>query len=576
MKKKQQDRFSSLNNWNNDMTSLRPTSLARVFAAGNLPPELLAHGDAVLRIFSEDPKEAKKLASLIPRSEFRSAQSYFAWCQFLALFIKSADGGSEKARELAALKSFSDSERSCYRANRRLRHFEKYPNRLDPVTRTVMARARCIISRVLGEFTPDVLDYIIGESRPGSGVCIGTRDRLRVTAPFKLADTRLCCSERALPYARQLVEGSPVWLRLVAEVDWERGIVHVPYVDTPYNRVSFVAKDSTTMRTIAVEPHLNVCLQLGVHAYLARQLRRVGVDLHDQTGNQRMAREGAARWADADPLVTLDLSAASDSLSIGLVESLLPPTWVDFLGCLRSDSYMVKGKGPYRYQKWSSMGNGYTFALESLVFAALAQACLTLTRSQGRVAVYGDDIIVPRGSAALLIQVLKYCGFRVNTDKSSLFGEFRESCGEDYWATSRVVPVYLRGLSRLRPTDMYRLVNGLSPQFVNGGIRQLCYDAHVGRPILYGLESLHNEASCWWTDFASLRERKLIRYVPRHYAWVQRVAIFRPRKVPVDVNWGYAAALFGTTFVSDDRFAAKSTLRREGKWSLTKETVDAR
>ena len=563
--------LASLENWNNAATVLRPCDVARVFATQNLHGMFLNLALSSLDLFEAgDAVSAKALVDSVPRTEFSSSQEYYVWAQFRAYFLKSSLLGDQKQKRSEAERKFISAERACARSNRRLRFYFRYTARENPIYRIILSRARGLISEVLGNFTESTLEHILDFSRPGGGIAIGSLKRDFVTLPYKLGvETRLVCTEACLPYARMLVETSPHWLKLHASVDWNNKVVTVPYEKTLSNRIGFVPKDATTMRTIAVEPHLNMCLQLGTHEYISRRLKAVGVDLGDQTRNQRAAKRGSTDWHELDPIVTIDLSSASDSISRGLVERLLPTVWFEFLDALRSKNYVLGGGDPVEFQKWSSMGNGYTFSLESLLFWALAKACSTLSSSDDMICVYGDDICLRRGSAALFTEVLKYAGFSVNLEKSAFYGPFRESCGEDYWAGDRVVPLYLREITFLKPTDMYRLVNRLNPRFDNSGICSAVFKAHRGTPILWGLPT-SDDTCCMWTSLERCKSLRMVRWNSFVQAWEQRVASYRPYKERVEVNAGYAAALLGDRKVVDERWQSKSTLRKRGSWNLVR------
>lgn len=565
---------SSVKNWDNACTVLRPVDVARVYATENLNGALLDCALLACSLFEAGHVVAsKKLTDEIPRSEFTSSQDYFLWAQFLAFFSKSSLKGDRKSREVAALKKFKSSEMACYRANKRLRFYGARSSRENPLYRVILSRARGMISDVLGNFSESTLEHILAWSRPGSGTAIGTRDPRFVTLPFKLGEeTELVCTPEALPYARLLVEGSPAWFRLHADVEWSSLTYSVPYITTAANRVAFVDKDARTMRTIAIEPSLNQCLQLGTCEFLVRRLKSVGVNLLDQSVNQRASREGALCWQDLDPLVTLDLSSASDTLCIGLVERLLPSAWYSFLDDLRSKAYTIGGEA-YTYHKWSSMGNGFTFPLESLIFWALAKASASMSRSNDRVHVYGDDIICHRGVAALLIEVLKYCGFSVNTEKSALFGPFRESCGEDWFGSERVVPVYLRYMETLRPTDIYRVINSLDSRLVKGRTVSTLYKSLRGRPILFGLPTSDPSNCIWVDDVSSLTKSGFLRYSKKWQCWTQLVANYSPLKRRVGDKAGLAASLLGSRELTEGVRGPRSTLRRRGKWSLLRISV---
>jgi hypothetical protein len=207
-----------------------------------------------------------------------------------------------------------------------------------------------------------------------------------------------------------------------------------------HNDITFVPKTTLTRRSIAIEPCLNGYLQKGVDLTMRDFLRkRVDLDLTNQLRNSEMAREGSIGIGDT--FSTIDLSSASDSISIGLVKNLLPPDWFYLLDRLRSKSFRYKNK-VYPYSKFCSMGNGFCFPLQTLIFAA---ACHAVGGGQPNVdfRVYGDDIAIRGSRADDLITLLRALGFDTNPDKTFTSGPFRESCGEDYWQGVNVRPVYL-------------------------------------------------------------------------------------------------------------------------------------
>ena len=80
---------------------------------------------------------------------------------------------------------------------------------------------------------------------------------------------------------------------------------------------------------------------------------------------------------------------------------LLPEAWFDLLNDCRSQAVSYKGEW-IELNMFSSMGNAFTFELESLIFWAIANAVCYCSGSRGHISVYGDDIIVPSGAAGLL------------------------------------------------------------------------------------------------------------------------------------------------------------------------------
>jgi hypothetical protein len=193
---------------------------------------------------------------------------------------------------------------------------------------------------------------------------------------------------------------------------------------------------------------MNIRLQLRVGAYIRKRLKKFGCDLDDQSVNQRRALVGS-RFGH---LSTIDLSAASDTVAYELVVELLPPDWVCLLDDLRSKYTRWPDGSVRKNEKFSSMGNGFTFELESLIFLAVASAMT------GDVTVYGDDIVVPSQAFPAVRQALELCGFTVNSAKSYYTSLFRESCGENRFGGVCVTPVYLRRLPR-RLEDVVLLHN---------------------------------------------------------------------------------------------------------------------
>jgi hypothetical protein len=185
---------------------------------------------------------------------------------------------------------------------------------------------------------------------------------------------------------------------------------------------------------------MNIRLQLSVGSFIRYRLKKFGVDLNDQTINQRRAKFGSI----TSKLATIDLSMASDTLALELVWELLPVEWACLLDDLRSKYTLWPDKLWRKCEKFSSMGNGFTFELESLVFYALASAV-----TEG-VSVYGDDIIVPTSVFHDVLDVLEGAGFKSNTAKSFASGWFRESCGADMFRGLDCTPVYLRSLPKTR------------------------------------------------------------------------------------------------------------------------------
>lgn len=223
------------------------------------------------------------------------------------------------------------------------------------------------------------------------------------------------------------------------------------------NKVITVPKNSKIDRTIAVEPGINLWFQKGAGTMIRRRLLRAGVDLNSQDRNQRLARLSSK----TGHLATIDFSSASDTIARKTVEALLPPQWFVLLNSMRSHRGRIDDGYWFTYAKFSSMGNGFTFELESLIFYAIAYACVKQAGGDvTQISVFGDDVIIPVDVVEVYSKVCEFYGFTVNKQKSFSSGYFRESCGSHYYSGTSCKPVFLRRLLR-RDIDFYLIHNNI-------------------------------------------------------------------------------------------------------------------
>lgn len=224
-------------------------------------------------------------------------------------------------------------------------------------------------------------------------------------------------------------------------------------------RLTSVAKNSTSRRTITIEPLVSMFYQQGLNTVLRDNIAQCAVlsrslSLTDQSINQAMALEGSrtGEWS------TLDLSAASDRLSLSLVQLVLghhSSFYSAMIEC-RSSHVLDWKNQPRAVKKFAGMGNALTFPVQSIVFANIAIAGILFSEGFSRpsyrdvrrvaslVRVYGDDIIVPTHYARHVVDWIESFGLKVNQKKSFTEGNFRESCGLDAYKGYDVTPVYLR------------------------------------------------------------------------------------------------------------------------------------
>jgi hypothetical protein len=349
---------------------------------------------------------------------------------FSEVLSKFDDGKPNLEKEVATWSRFHEAEALCAKANHELRRIDSDETELCSVIKLTQS----MIRRILRPFNWDQAAHYFAWG-PGSTTRLPRR---KSDAAHKFAGTPHTTKGNAA-LAHACIRMSPAWEKSLSPYAGEDAFGHCKVVVG--NRVVTVPKNYKTDRTIAIEPDMNIYVQKGIGGLMRKRLKDAGCDLDDQTRNQRLARVGSISGA----LATIDLSMASDCLSRKLVELLLPADWLMALEQSRSPFGVLPSGEKIFYQKFSSMGNGYTFELESLIFYSLAKAyCHIRGVSDDRVSVYGDDIIIPNQIADLFMCTLERLGFQPNYKKSHVGGYFRESCGKHYFHGHDVTPFYVK------------------------------------------------------------------------------------------------------------------------------------
>lgn len=275
----------------------------------------------------------------------------------------------------------------------------------------------------------------------------------------KMFSSPLSCSDRSLyQWYQHSISRLPEWANAENIRQASYGSARV----VRGSKLSFVPKNDRISRCICTEPTLNTFYQLGLGSILEDRLKsRFSIDLTvQQFKNRDLARLGSI----TDGLSTIDLSSASDSISLKMCQWALPPDMFKLLVKLRTPSTEVEGLGTQELHMISTMGNGYTFPLQTMLFACAVVACLHfrgIPESRGESdqlwGVYGDDIICPRLITSDVIHLLALLGFRVNDDKTFVEGPFRESCGSDFYCGTDIRGVYLKKLET--EADFYVAIN---------------------------------------------------------------------------------------------------------------------
>lgn len=345
-----------------------------------------------------------------------------------------------------ALDSFFESEHACHRTNLRLESLfygwsdPSYNENLS----SLVARIREKIQEWIGAGPPT----IYGRFGPGATMSDSSR---ACTVPDKMSSSPTITED--------------AWPNLVSwsETKWASAVIKRTAASPQYSGVTVikgnsfftVPKSAKALRGCCKEPSINAFYQRGLGVSLGKRLKRIGFDLKD-------GQETHRKWARYASLTgeysTIDLSSASDTVSKSLVKLLLPPRWYRALSELRSPKTKVDGRWVH-LEKFSSMGNGFTFELETLLFGAIAQ--VVSGSSPGiDLFVFGDDIIVPTKASDDVLAALRYFGFTPNKRKTFVDGWFRESCGGDYFRGVRVRAHNMEVLPS-EPQHYISLANGI-------------------------------------------------------------------------------------------------------------------
>lgn len=287
-------------------------------------------------------------------------------------------------------------------------------------------------SNVIGDLIGDVppVDALVGAFSGGAST---SRPRTHSFPAGKYVGKAHVTSDCLDGYFGLLPEELPSWFGF-------QNSDRLTPVKVQGNVMFTVPKKTDIDRVAAKEPDLNMFVQKGIGDFFRSRLLRAKINLNDQSINRSLALRGSIDGS----LATLDLSSASDSVTTELVFQLLPVTWFTLLDAVRCRVTTLVSGEEHRNCMFSSMGNGFTFELESLLFYALMRTTAYFTGTRGVVSVYGDDLIIPTRMADEAIQVLNYFGFQVNTEKSFVDGPFRESCGGHFWNGVDITPFYVK------------------------------------------------------------------------------------------------------------------------------------
>lgn len=214
-------------------------------------------------------------------------------------------------RRAAALESFRDDEKRNRETNQRLLNSD--PGLTPRVRRAFDVACRKAVG-ILGRFDPR---EFVARVRFGPGSTT-SRTRCEASTADKLSTTSHV-THRASGLATLVLDEYPLWNEVL-------DLYSVPILEHEYGEVLCVPKNALTDRIIEKGPDLNVAMQLGVGACIRARLYEAGIDLNDQSINQRRAflsSLSAEKHGMSTRNATLDLKSASNSVTTSFVWRLL-------------------------------------------------------------------------------------------------------------------------------------------------------------------------------------------------------------------------------------------------------------
>lgn len=337
----------------------------------------------------------------------------------------------------------------------------------------IVGNAKAWLTSVLGKLDEACADpaHAYALSVPGPGSAIGA---IELDAYTKTFDGPLLFPSQGALLGWYLFTQTSELRRSAEDV---RAAKHGCPGIQPYAKWSSVPKTIETDRSIVITSVGGLLCQRSLGLHLESVLADIGMAVNTQPDfNRAMAAIGSRADIDlVDPNYrpcTIDWSDASDSLYFALVEwffQFLPNLWARLIES--RDGILHSGENDrVNLAIFSTMGNGFTFPLQTLIFSAIAYGALCSRAGAKKfryydedlrtIGCFGDDLVVPRLIYDDVLSVTLAMGLLPNVDKSYGAGPFRESCGTDWFDGSNVRGVYCEDLAS--PTQRVILFNRLA------------------------------------------------------------------------------------------------------------------
>lgn len=351
-----------------------------------------------------------------------------------------------KLRE-SAIYSREHGNSSCYR--------HTWWSGLTPATKKVLFKAREICHTVFRNLAIDLhdadIEFTPGETNISSGGRVSIEEKLKnilnwcVTSDAADDFIRLCYHNYSLKSAAK-AHFSPLTKGQLADLAFHhnndgyaifKARMEEIITIVPGSVGDSVYKNRKSRRFINKEPMGNMLLQ----RLPSRAIREVfnskilhlgkGSVIANPLYNPLDSGQERHRMMIADDNVsTVDWKNASDSIHRDGTRFLFPAKLNNLLERWRSPMVLIsdgKYQDWYVSEKLCSMGNGFCFEILTLVLLALARTL------DPHASVYGDDVIINNDHVDEFIAAAQALGFSLNTTKSFVKSDYRESCGAFYY-----------------------------------------------------------------------------------------------------------------------------------------------
>ncbi len=397
-----------------------------------------------------------------------------------SFFKKLAPTGENSSADERALEKFKN-------INRKLLGFNPWAEQLSEADHTMLSYWKQNFAKVIDfDISDDVnfdLEFIKSSFAGGPGASLGADSESFYTKFFLSKHT--ATHPYLVALYRAAISDSETW----TSAERQRGTCF-PIEIVEGNRLFFVPKTTDISRTCCTEPFYNMLLQKSIGSFLEYRLKKhFGISLSAQPDfNRELARKGSVDGS----FGTIDLASASDSISWDLMQRSVPGNLLGYLRVSRCENTILPDGTLEELRMISTMGNGFTFPLQTIIFASAVRSVyqlLGLASSCPRTqfGVFGDDIVVQAQAYNAVIRLLTLLGFEVNDGKSFSTGMFRESCGHDYYHGHFVRGVYIRSLES--QSEVYSAINRLNRWSAVTGISLpktvACLMELLGRKILH-------------------------------------------------------------------------------------------